>query len=64
MKRLAESGDMNAQYLMGKLWRDGPLLIPNSVEARYWFEQVAAQGHTTAQYALGMLLLSDDVEVQ
>lgn len=64
MKRLAESGDMNAQYLMGKLWRDGPLLIPDTVKARVWFEQAAAQGHTTAQYALGKLLLSDDVEVR
>ena len=64
MKRLAESGDMNAQYLMGKLWRDGPLLIPDTVKARFWFEQAAAQGHTTAQYALGKLLLSDDVEVR
>lgn len=64
MKRLAESGDLNAQYLMGKLLRDGPLLIPNTMKARYWFEQAAVQGHTTAQYALGKLLLSDDVEVR
>ena len=35
MDNLAENGDMYAQYLMGKLWRDGPLLIPDSVEARY-----------------------------
>ena len=64
MERLAESGDMNAQYLMGKLWRDGPLLIPDSVKARRWLERAAAQGHAAAQYALGNLLLSDDVEVR
>ena len=64
MKRLAESGDMNAQYLMGILLRDGPLLIPDSVKARRWLEQAAAQGHAAAQYALGKLLLSDDVEVR
>lgn len=64
MKRLAESGDMNAQYFMGKLLRDGPLLIPDSVKARRWLEQAAARGHVTAQYALGKLLLSDDVEVR
>lgn len=57
MERLAESGDRSAQYLMGKLLRDGPLLIPDSVEARHWLEQAAAQGHITAQYALGKLLL-------
>ena len=58
MEKLAESGDMYAQYLMGKLWRDGPLLIPDSVEARYWFEQAADQGHLVAQYSLAKLYLS------
>ena len=64
MERLAESGDMYAQYLMGKLWRDGPLLIPNAANARYWFEQAAEQGHLAAQYSLAKLYLSDDVEVR
>ena len=64
MEKLAESGDMHAQYLMGKLRRDGPLLIPDSVEARYWFKRAAEQGHLVAQYSLAKLYLSDDVEVQ
>ena len=64
MERLAESGDRNAQYLMGKLLRDGPLLIPDTMKAQYWFERAAMQGHVTAQYALGKLLISDDVEVR
>mgnify|MGYP002529913776 FL=1 len=64
MEKLAESGDMYAQYLMGKLWRDGSLLIPDSVEARYWFEQTADQGHLVAQYSLAKLYLSDDLEVR
>lgn len=64
MEKLAESGDMYAQYLMGKLWRDGPLLIPDPVEARYWFEQAADQGHLVAQYSLAKLYLSDDLEVR
>ena len=64
MERLAESGDMYAQYLMGKLWRDGPLLIPDSVEARYWFKRAAEQGHLVAQYSLAKLYLSDDLEVR
>ena len=29
MNELAKSGDKYAQYLMGKLWRDGPLLTPD-----------------------------------
>lgn len=64
MNQMAESGYMYAQYLMGKLWRDGPLLIPNAVNARYWFEQAAEQGHLVAQYSLAKLYLSDDVEVR
>ena len=64
MDKLAENGDMYAQYLMGKLWRDGPLLIPNSANARYWFEQAAEQGHLVAQYSLAKLYLSDDLEVR
>ena len=64
LESLAKTGDKYAQYLMGKLWRDGPLLTPNPVNARYWFQQAAEQGHTYAQYALGKLLLSDDVEVR
>ena len=64
MNKLAENGDRYAQYLMGKLWRDGPLLIPDSVNARYWFKQAAEQGHIVAQYSLAKLYLSDDMEVR
>ena len=64
LETLAGNNDKHAQYLMGKLWRDGPLLTPSSVNARYWFQQAAEQGHTYAQYALSKLLLSDDVEVR
>lgn len=64
MDKLAENSDMYAQYLMGKLWRDGPLLIPDSVNARYWFKQAAEQGHIVAQYSLAKLYLSDDMEVR
>ena len=60
----AEGGDPGAQYLVGKLYQDGPVLIPDSVEAQYWFDQSARQGHASAQYAFGKLYLSDDAEVQ
>ena len=64
METLAKNGDKHAQYLLGKLWRDGPLLTPDSVNAQHWFQQAAEQGYSYAQYALGKLLLSDDVEVR
>ena len=63
LEMLAKGGDRYSQYLLGKLWRDGPLLIPDGVNARYWFEQAARQGHLAAQYALAKLYLSDDLEV-
>ena len=64
LEKLAKGGDRYSQYLLGKLWRDGPLLIPDGVNARYWFEQAARQGHLAAQYALAKLYLSDDLEVR
>ena len=64
LEMLAKGGDRYSQYLLGKLWRDGPLLIPDGVNARYWFEQAARQGHLAAQYALAKLYLSDDLEVR
>ena len=51
MEQLANGGDMYAQYLMGKLWRDGPLLTPDSVNTRYWFVQAAQRGAGNLQKA-------------
>ena len=62
LRSKAEGGNPYAQLMLGRLYRDGPLLTPDWVEARYWFEQ-AAQSLPDAQYALGKLLLADDVEV-
>ena len=63
MRELAENGDIHAQYFMGELYRDGPLLPPDWVMARYWFDKAAKQGYAAAQYALGKLYLSDDASV-
>ena len=62
LRSKAEDGNPYAQLLLGRLYRDGPLLTPDWVETQYWFEQ-AAQSLPDAQYALGKLLLTDDVEV-
>ena len=43
--------------------RDGPLLIPDSQKAKRWFTLAAERGMPEAQYALGKLLLSGDLEV-
>ena len=60
---IAGDGDLYAQYLVGKLYQDGPVLIPDSVAALHWFEQAARQGHAAASYEVGKVLLSDDAEV-
>ena len=60
----AEGGDLHAQYLVGKLYLDGPVLVPDWLTAGYWFDQAAQQGYNAAQYELGKLLLSNDPEVR
>lgn len=64
MKDLSAEGDCFAQYLIGKLYRDGPLLTPNAVYAKQAFTDAARQGLDVAQYALAKLCLSDDIEVR
>lgn len=64
MQKLAESGDVHAQYFIGKLYRDGDPVLPNIQAAEYWFEAAAKQGLDIAQYALGKLYLSEDIEVR
>ena len=64
LEQVAERGDAHAQYRMGQLYRDGPLLIPDNRKAKQWLTQAAKQGLSEAQYALGKLLLSDDWEVR
>ena len=64
LEQVAERGDAHAQYRMGQLYRDGPLLIPDNRKAKHWLTQAAKQGLPEAQYALGKLFLSDDWEVR
>ena len=63
-EQLAEQGNLHAHYLTGLLYRDGPLLIPDSRKAKHWLTQAAEYGLPEAQYALGKLPLSDDPEVR
>ena len=64
LEQVAERGDAYAQYRMGQLYREGPLLISDNRKAKHWLTQAAKQGLPEAQYALGKLLLSDDWEVR
>ena len=62
-RQYTEDGEPSSQYVLGVLYRDGGLLMPDAVKARDWFEKSARQGYVPAQHALGKLLLSDDPEV-
>ena len=63
LERLAEYGDVHAQYFLGLLYRDGGLLLPDAERAVHWLELAAKRDLPAAQYALGKLYLSDDPEV-
>ena len=62
-RQYAEDGEPTSQYVLGILYRDGGLLMPDAVKARDWFTRSAQQGYVPAQYALGKLLLSDEPEI-
>lgn len=63
LERLAEYGDVHAQYFLGLLYRDGGLLLPDAEQSAHWLELAAKRNLPAAQYALGKLYLSDDPEV-
>ena len=64
LERLAEYGDIHAQYFLGLLYRDGGLLLPDAEQAVHWLELAAKRDLPAAQYALGKLYLSDNPEVR
>ena len=63
LEQLAEDDDAYAQYIIGTAYRDGGLLIPDTVKAQKLLERAAEQDLDAAQYALGKLYLSDDADV-
>ena len=63
MEQLANAGDAHAQYIIGTSYRDGGLLIPDTVKAQKLLERAAEQEIDAAQYALGKLYLSDDADI-
>ena len=63
LEQLADTGDAHAQHIIGTAYRDGGLLIPDTVKARKLLEHAAEQEIDAAQYALGKLYLSDDADV-
>ena len=63
LEQLADAGDAHAQYIIGMAYRDGGLLIPDTVKAQKFLKHAAEQDLDAAQYALGKLYLSDDADI-
>lgn len=53
LRPLAESGDPDAQYLLGTMYSYGRGVEVSNGVARQWFERAAEQGHKYAQSYLG-----------
>ena len=51
--KLAESGDAQAQFKLGKRYGKGDGVATNAVEAVKWYRKAADQGNTDAQFYLG-----------
>jgi len=54
----AESGDPEAQYLLGKSFMDGEVVTVNEKWALHWIGKAAEQDHPKAQLQLGMWYLN------
>jgi len=63
LKSWAEDGNAPAQYFLGKLYRDGGIVIPDALLAADWFYKASEQ-MPLAQYALGKLYLSESDDVR
>lgn len=56
LRQSAESGDKQAQLMLGTMYEDGIGGLPADLrEAAYWYEQAAKQNYPKAQYNLGLL---------
>jgi TPR repeat protein len=52
-----ESGNTQAQYLVGTMYDKGQGITADDTEAIKWYERAARQGFLRAQYDLGLMLL-------
>jgi TPR repeat protein len=55
LRPLAEHGDPEAQFLLGRAYESGGQGVANPEEAAVWFGRAASLGHLGAQFRLGRL---------
>ncbi len=51
---LAEAGDPQAQFYLGRMYDNGQGVAKNEAEALRWFRKAAEQGHAKGQFNLGV----------
>ena len=52
-QRLAQGGDMKAQFVLGYCYDEGQGVAQDYTQAVYWYRKSAEQGYARAQYNLG-----------
>ena len=67
VRKLAEQGDDQAQYYLGRMYEEGTTVPESWEEKLKWYRLAADNGNDSAQYALGVLYHTssrsrDDVE--
>ncbi len=53
LRKRAEQGDAEAQFMLGTLYRNGDGVLQNDTQAVEWFQRAANQGYVRALSALG-----------
>ena len=52
---LADQGDADAQFLLGRMYDTGRGLLKDYKQAEKWYRKAADQGNVLAQYSLGLM---------
>ena len=60
IRQPADSGDPDAQYLLGRMYDNGDGVPRNGAEAAKWYRRAAELGNSRAQFELGQLHLFGD----
>jgi TPR repeat protein len=59
---LAQAGNAESQYCLGRAYDEGELIPRNLLEAISWYQKAADQGHALACKALGIKTQASQAE--
>lgn len=62
VKRFAERGDMNAQFLLSHMYQTGTGIHQNAVISGKWMLNAAKEGHREAQFKVALLYDAGELE--